>query len=284
MNWYATLDRLQAMLALVDDAEVFSAWKAFSADVKRAEHHPYHIERIRLELEAMTLSRGGGAVRVLDHGCGPGSTLIYLAALGYTDSFGVDVSGNSNSAQNRLARLCWGRRYDCFLEYDGHTLPFADQSFDLVISQQVVEHVPDAEYEAYFAEEGRVLASGGVALHQIPHKLVPYDSHTGTWVLSMLPDRVAQTAMKALGGGMAGPCPFALAVGSCRHDPKTHRAVSKPVGGAAHGVAGHCLLRWPQGVARPDRKGLRAAGRWAGLCPGAIEFRFDGNARPEAMT
>lgn len=200
MNWYATLDRLQAILALSDDAELVSAWDAFSAEVKRAEHHPYHIERIRLELDAMTLSRGGGAVRVLDHGCGPGSTLIYLAALGYTDSFGVDVSGNKNSAQNRLARLCWGRRYDCFLEYDGRTLPFADHSFDLVISQQVVEHVPDAEYEAYFAEEGRVLAPGGVALHQIPHKLVPYDSHTGAWVLPMLPDRVAQTVMKALGG------------------------------------------------------------------------------------
>ena len=86
-----------------------------------------------------------------------------------------------------------------FHVYDGTRLPFPDASFTLVVSQQVVEHVPDAQYEAYFAEEGRVLAPGGVALHQIPHKLVPYDSHTNTWGLTLLPDALARLAMKARG-------------------------------------------------------------------------------------
>jgi SAM-dependent methyltransferase len=56
-----------------------------------------------------------------------------------------------------------------------------------VFSQQVLEHVMDDVIEAYYAEEGRVLKPGGLALHQVPHRLVPFDSHTGTWFVHYLP-------------------------------------------------------------------------------------------------
>lgn len=200
MNWYDTLDEITALLATADDDTLVVDWVSFAKRVCATTNRPYHIERIRVDAERIALDRGGREkVRILDHGCGPGSTLIYLAALGFTGAIGVDVPGNDNTLQNRLARLAWGRHEDAFLVYDGRSLPFADASFDLIVSQQVVEHVPDAQYEAYFAEEGRLLAKGGIALHQIPHKLVPYDSHTDTWGLTLLPDGLARLAMKARG-------------------------------------------------------------------------------------
>ncbi|HTY98390.1 MAG TPA: class I SAM-dependent methyltransferase [Rhodocyclaceae bacterium] len=54
--------------------------------------------------------------------------------------------------------------------YDGRTFPFADQSFDVVFSSNVLEHVPDLP--RLHAESLRVLRPGGFCLHVMP---------TGAW-------------------------------------------------------------------------------------------------------
>jgi SAM-dependent methyltransferase len=51
---------------------------------------------------------------------------------------------------------------------DGETLPFADASFDLVVSDNVFEHV--ARPEAVFAEVARVLRRGGWFLMKTPNR------------------------------------------------------------------------------------------------------------------
>lgn len=50
--------------------------------------------------------------------------------------------------------------------YDGHRLPFPDNSFDLVYSSHVMEHV--AHFGPFQAEMARVLRPGGLALHVVP--------------------------------------------------------------------------------------------------------------------
>ena len=65
-----------------------------------------------------------------------------------------------------------------FSTYDGLVLPFPDGRFDFVFSQQVLEHVAPDQIENYYIEEARVLRPGGVAFHEVPHRLIPYDSHT----------------------------------------------------------------------------------------------------------
>jgi SAM-dependent methyltransferase len=68
--------------------------------------------------------------------------------------------------------------------YDGHTLPFADGSFDTVMSIQVLEHTPTPQ--RLVDEMGRVLADGGTLiltapfsfrLHEEPHDYFRYSPH-----------------------------------------------------------------------------------------------------------
>ena len=68
---------------------------------------------------------------------------------------------------------------------DGRRLPFADQSFDIVFSNSVIEHVGDGESQRQFAEEiGRV---GRAYWVQTPNRLFPVEPHLLTPLLHFLP-------------------------------------------------------------------------------------------------
>jgi 2-polyprenyl-6-hydroxyphenyl methylase / 3-demethylubiquinone-9 3-methyltransferase len=90
---------------------------------------------------------------VLDAGCGGGLVARELAAAGAT-VVGIDRSGGSL----RVARRAIGGR---FLPVQGRLerLPFAAESFKVVVAADVLEHVPDLP--AATAELARVLAPGG---------------------------------------------------------------------------------------------------------------------------
>jgi SAM-dependent methyltransferase len=152
-------------------------------------------------LELLEEARGDrpkSDIRILDHGCGGGKLLIYILANGYEGIYGVDVSGPWECL-NRLTNGHLGLPGKRFFNYDGKTLPFDDGTFDFIFSTQVIEHVHDDVLESYYAEEARVLAAGGMVYHQVPHRLVPYDSHSRTWFLHYLPRRVWIAALRALG-------------------------------------------------------------------------------------
>jgi SAM-dependent methyltransferase len=74
---------------------------------------------------------------VLDVGCGTGSVLSELIRRNIgREHVGVDVSDPHAHRDGSADGLDLRR-------YDGHALPFADDSFDLVYASHVVEHVPD---------------------------------------------------------------------------------------------------------------------------------------------
>jgi len=162
-----------------------------------AVERPYHLAMLIGEIEAYARAKGG-PVALLDHGCGGGMTLMFLAALGYTDVFGVDVGGD-RTPQNRWARVALGYEDDRFVIYDGSRLPLADASIDIVFSQQVLEHVAPKVFASYYEEEARVLKEGGLAIHQVPHRLVPYESHLRLWGWHMLPPMLRDPVLKKRG-------------------------------------------------------------------------------------
>lgn len=51
-----------------------------------------------------------------------------------------------------------------YREYDGRTLPYPDEAFDVAFAICVVHHVPPAEWEPFAAELRRVVRPGGLAL------------------------------------------------------------------------------------------------------------------------
>src|SRR5580704_14776201 len=97
--------------------------------------------------------RDGQPWRVLDLGCGVGSSLdVFRARDPHVDWVGIDVP---DSPEARL-RTRTDARFETF---DGVSIPFAESTFDLVYCKQVLEHVRHPE--PLLAEVRRVLVAGG---------------------------------------------------------------------------------------------------------------------------
>jgi len=105
------------------------------------------------------LDRAGVRIdgRVLDAGCGGGGMPLSLGehaglvvGLDPIDRFGQ--AGAVLAAERGMTNVL-------FVQADGLALPFADNTFDLVLSHAVIEHVPDADQ--YLRECRRVLRPAG---------------------------------------------------------------------------------------------------------------------------
>ena len=100
------------------------------------------------------------ALRVLDAGIGTGAMSAALAD-NHLDPIaltGVDVSGDMlKQAEQRLDHHHLSTR---FLQADVNCLPFADNTFDVVLVAHVLEHMADPKKA--LAELHRVLKPGGI--------------------------------------------------------------------------------------------------------------------------
>jgi SAM-dependent methyltransferase len=102
-----------------------------------------------------------GGATVLDFGCGEGDAVAAWRAAGY-DASGCDVVIERPDEGLRLIEK-------------PYRLPFADATFDLVVSNMVLEHVQD--HDAAFKEIRRVLKPGAVSLHLFPPRWTPIEPH-----------------------------------------------------------------------------------------------------------
>jgi SAM-dependent methyltransferase len=111
---------------------------------------------------------------VLDVGCntGYGTVRFVPAARSVT---GTDVSPKAIEAAT--ARAAGGQ--PAFVLTDGVELPFADRSFDLVTSFQVLEHVPDAI--SYLEGLRRVTRPGGLIILATPNASTRLDPGMTPW-------------------------------------------------------------------------------------------------------
>jgi arsenite methyltransferase len=98
--------------------------------------------------------------RVLDVGCGAGTdSLVAAQMVGPEGSVtGIDMTPEILAKARRAAEELAAGNVE-FLEGDAERLPFADESFDVVISNGVIDLIPDKD--AVFSEIYRVLRPGG---------------------------------------------------------------------------------------------------------------------------
>lgn len=129
--------------------------------------------------------RGGKRIRVLDYGCGAGQVVRLLRAQGFVEVYGCDAfyGGGSPPEQALAAELEKG----IIRRMEGDTIPFGPNRFDLVVSNQVFEHVEDLG--VVLGEIHRVLAPGGVLLSLFPDRSVWREGHCGIPFLHWLPKK-----------------------------------------------------------------------------------------------
>jgi len=99
--------------------------------------------------------------RVLDVGCGAGPGLRYFAARG-AQAFGVDLVYYPLVETRRLAPAAGLAQSNV-----ARNLPFADQSFDLLLLSELIEHIDDER--PLLAECFRVLRRGGALVVTTPN-------------------------------------------------------------------------------------------------------------------
>lgn len=108
---------------------------------KRAES-PYALRRYaHAQQYASVAKHAHPGMRILDAGCGEG-VLSFMLAKNGAEVVGMDISepniaaAKARAEADRISNIT-------FIVGDAEALPFPDDSFDLVVSSHVLEHIPD---------------------------------------------------------------------------------------------------------------------------------------------
>lgn len=95
--------------------------------------------------------------KVVDVGCAFGA-LVLSCLIDNVDAYGCDISVYSTAEENLMHPLLKGRLFSC-PAHDMHC--FKDNEFDVVISEQVLEHIPEELSEKSISEIMRITKPGG---------------------------------------------------------------------------------------------------------------------------
>ena len=132
------------------------------------------IKRTR-ELEQHMSIRGK---KLLDIGSGYGTNLATCIADFGADGYGVEPSGvgfGQGYVASRILLAANGIDPERILNSVGESLPFADESFDIVYSANVLEHTQNPEQ--VLREAMRVLRPGGLLYVELPNYLSYFEGH-----------------------------------------------------------------------------------------------------------
>lgn len=142
-----------------------------------------------LELLAeLARQRPSAQVRVLDIGCGRGLHVGWLCEHGF-EAYGADVvSEYIERGRPFFESRGWGA--DRLRLIDAAGLPFHEEDFDLVISDQVIEHVEDLDH--FTAGVASVTRHAGLGLHIFPATLRPVEPHLRQPLVHWLPKGAAR--------------------------------------------------------------------------------------------
>lgn len=173
--------------------------------------------------------------RMLEIGTGSGGIAHYFGSSGAMawDVDAVDVED--------VRLVSEGFR---FTKVDGVVLPFADDSFDVVVSNHVIEHVGDDRQQVRHLQElARVMRPGGIGYLAVPSRWMLVEPHYHLPFLSWLPQSLADAYVQIAGKGTYYDC-----------RPLTTREIESKFNGAGfdftqmHGEA----LRLTYELERPD--------------------------------
>jgi SAM-dependent methyltransferase len=134
---------------------------------------PSYVWRAGQERRLAMIRRAAGERtqgRILDNGCGVGSYLLRLKDEAST-AFGLEFDFERAQEADRQAGNV--------VQAAGEGLPYPDETFDLVLSHEVLEHVENDRQAA--SEMARVLQAGGRLVLFLPNRGYPFETHGVYW-------------------------------------------------------------------------------------------------------
>lgn len=141
-------------------------------------------------------SSAAPGAKLLDIGAGSGWIAHYFAQQQTFQVNAVDVVDQREVHEGFEFQLA-----------QGTTLPFENQSFDVVLSNHVIEHVGDAEAQSHHLSEiRRVLKPGGKVYLAVPNKWSFIEPHYRLPLLSWFPQGLASAYVRAVGRGSWYDC------------------------------------------------------------------------------
>ncbi|MHA1632720.1 MAG: class I SAM-dependent methyltransferase [Candidatus Freyarchaeota archaeon] len=177
-NFERALEECLKPLKIFDNYEAWLAW--FKGAEARAN---LYLSKIKM------FTKNLSGLRALDVGCGVGGVCSALAKLS-NHMVGVEI----NEVLLPLAKLNVENSLHesssvDFVLASGLNLPFRENSFDLVLCNDVLEHVSDKE--KLIKEIFSVLRKDGHLFLTTPNRLYPIEPHTGMIGVTLIPRRLA---------------------------------------------------------------------------------------------
>ena len=121
-------------------------------------------------------------IKILDIGCGNGELVQQLIDSGF-DCYGTDIGFKDGKSRNDLIKekkivkmIGDSNNYDD-IDEKNYRIPFDANHFDLVISDQTIEHVKNLDQ--FISESYRVLKNDGVFYSYFPSKHKIFEPHVG---------------------------------------------------------------------------------------------------------
>jgi SAM-dependent methyltransferase len=140
----------------------------FSGHVRRPADRFYSIWRANTRYYESLILSHGSARRVLEYGCGTGSSAFLLAEHGAAVT-GIDLSDEGIRSAKAEAQAR-GTKLVHFLTMNAEHLDFPNGAFDLVCGTAILHHL---NLDRAFSEVRRVLVANGVAVFMEPLGMNP---------------------------------------------------------------------------------------------------------------
>jgi len=170
-------------------------------DIARDEDSSYLEAKLAHDISAYFPADDFSGRRILDFGCGGGSSTMILARLfPASEIVGVELSPEYLSIARARLRYYGFSKVILMQSPSGERLPESIGMFDFVLLSAVFEHLLPAERKLLMPLLWSHLKPNGCFLvNQTPHRFYPIEDHTtGLPLINYLPDRAAMWAAKRL--------------------------------------------------------------------------------------
>ncbi|HET6493327.1 MAG TPA: class I SAM-dependent methyltransferase [Burkholderiales bacterium] len=185
------------------------------------------------------LERRSQPIRILEIGTGSGGIAHYF---GMHPTLRCDVMA-VDVVDSRLARDGYG-----YQQVAGVDLPFDDASFDVVITNHVIEHVGDTEAQhRHLAEVHRVLKDDGIGYLAVPNRWMLTEPHYRLKFLSWWPRRWRTPYLRLMRRGRFYDC-----------EPLQMRQLERMLDAAGFRYRNVCVEAWRETLEIERRNSLGA--------------------------